>query len=29
VGQHNQEIYGRELGIAARELRSLTEAGVI
>ena len=29
VGQHNQEIYGGELGIAARELRSLTEAGVI
>jgi hypothetical protein len=29
VGQHNQEIYGGELGIAERELRSLAEAGVI
>lgn len=29
VGEHNQEIYQGELGLTARELRALKEAGVI
>jgi crotonobetainyl-CoA:carnitine CoA-transferase CaiB-like acyl-CoA transferase len=29
VGEHNQELYGVELGVPAEELRSLEEAGVI
>jgi crotonobetainyl-CoA:carnitine CoA-transferase CaiB-like acyl-CoA transferase len=29
VGEHNQEIYGVELGVAKEKLRSLEESGVI
>ena len=29
VGEHNEELYGVELGVAAEQLRSLEEAGVI
>ncbi len=29
VGQHNQELYGVELGVTEEQLRSLEEAGVI
>jgi crotonobetainyl-CoA:carnitine CoA-transferase CaiB-like acyl-CoA transferase len=29
VGEHNQELYGVELGVAEEQLRSLEEAGVI
>jgi crotonobetainyl-CoA:carnitine CoA-transferase CaiB-like acyl-CoA transferase len=29
VGEHNQEIYGGELGVSQEQLRSLEEAGVI
>ena len=29
VGEHNQELYGEELGVTAEQLRVLEETGVI
>jgi crotonobetainyl-CoA:carnitine CoA-transferase CaiB-like acyl-CoA transferase len=29
IGEHNEEVYGTELGISDDELRSLRQAGVI